>query len=109
LQTKFTNVAVISGHVYGLSDGILECVELQSGQRRWKKGRYNHGQILGVGAKILVVSEDGRVALVEANPEKFVELTSFQAIEGLTWNNLCLYGKLLLVRNGKEAACYQLP
>ena len=109
LQTKFTNVTIIGDHVYGLSDGILECVDLQSGQRRWKKGRYNHGQILGVGELILVISEDGEVALVEANPEKFVELTTFQAIDGLTWNNPCLYGKLLLVRNGKQAACYELP
>jgi outer membrane protein assembly factor BamB len=109
LQTKFTNVTVIDGHIYGLSDGILECVEMETGKRRWKKGRYNHGQILGVGKLVLVVSEDGRVALVEANPDRFVELTSFQAIEGLTWNNPCLYGKLLLVRNGQEAACYELP
>ena len=109
LQTKFTNVTVIDDHVYALSDGILECVELESGQRRWKKGRYNHGQVLGVGQRILVVSEDGKVALVEANPDKFVELSSFQAIDGLTWNNPCLYGKLLLVRNGQEAACYELP
>lgn len=109
LQTKFTNVTVIGGHVYGLSDGILECVELETGERKWKRGRYNHGQILGVGQRILVLAEDGKVALVEANPEKFVELTSFQAIDGLTWNNPCLYGKLLLVRNGQEAACYELP
>jgi outer membrane protein assembly factor BamB len=109
LQTKFTNVTIIDGHIYGLSDGILECAELETGHRRWKKGRYNHGQVLGIGKLVLVVSEDGKVALVEANPEKFVELTSFQAIEGLTWNNPCLYGKLLLVRNGEEAACYELP
>ena len=109
LQTKFTNVTVIESHIYGLSDGILECVELESGNRRWKKGRYNHGQVLGVGQRILVVSEDGKVALVEANPEEFVELSSFQAIDGLTWNNPCLFGKLLLVRNGQEAACYELP
>jgi outer membrane protein assembly factor BamB len=109
LQTKFTNVTVIDGHVYALSDGILECVELETGKRRWKKGRYNHGQILGVGKLILVQAEDGDVALVEANPEQFVELTTFPAIEGMTWNNPCLYGKLLLVRNGEEAACYELP
>ena len=109
LQTKFTNVTIIDGYAYGLSDGILECCDVESGQRRWKKGRYNHGQILGVGQRILVLSEDGRLALVEANPEEFVELTSFQVLEGKTWNNLCLYGKLLLVRNGEEAACYELP
>jgi outer membrane protein assembly factor BamB len=111
LQTKFTNVTIMGDYAYGLCDGILECVELETGERQWKdrRGDYGHGQILGVGELILVVGEDGRVALVEANPEEFVELTSFQAIEGKTWNNPCLYGKLLLVRNSEQAACYELP
>jgi outer membrane protein assembly factor BamB len=109
LKTKCTNVTVIGDHVYGLSDGILECVTLHTGQRKWKKGRYGHGQILGIGQRILVQAEDGRIALVDANPETFVELTSFAALEGKTWNNPCLYGKRLLVRNGEEAACYELP
>jgi hypothetical protein len=77
--------------------------------RRWKKDRYNHGQILGVGKRILVLAEEGKFSLVEASPETFVEMSSFQAIEGITWNNLSLYGKLLLVRNSQEAACYELP
>ena len=109
LATKFTNVTVIGNHIYGLSDGILDCVSLENGERQWKKGRYRQGQVLGVGQRILVQAEDGKVALVEANPEGFFELTSFQAIEGITWNNPCLYGKQLLVRNGEEAACYELP
>ena len=50
LQTKFSNVVVHDGHAFALSEGILECVELESGRRRWKSGRYGHGQILGVGA-----------------------------------------------------------
>jgi outer membrane protein assembly factor BamB len=109
LQTKLTNVVVYEDHVYGLSDGILECVRLETGERRWKRGRYGHGQILGVGELLIVQAEDGSVALVELNPDKHVELGRFQAIEGKTWNNPCLYGTRLLVRNGQEAACYELP
>ena len=108
LKTKFTNVVIHDGHVYGLSDGILECVELASGKRKWKRGRYGHGQILGVRDLLLVQSETGEVLLVEANPDKLVELGRLPAIEGKSWNNLCLYGSLLLVRNAEEAACYEL-
>src|SRR5262249_41637035 len=54
LQTKMTNVVVHGGFVYGLSDGILECVELNSGERKWKGGHYGHGQILRVGELLLV-------------------------------------------------------
>jgi outer membrane protein assembly factor BamB len=109
LQTKFTNVVVHEGYAYGLSEGILECVELVNGKRKWKQGRYEHGQILGVGDLLLVLSEQGELSLVELNPAKYNLLASMPALTGKTWNNLCLYGKLLLVRNGQEAACYELP
>ncbi len=110
MRTKFTNVAIKDGYVYGLSDGILECIELATGERRWKGGRYKHGQILLVGDLLLVLSEAGEMFLVEATPErKNNVLGSFQALEGKTWNTFALYGSRLVVRNGEEAACYQLP
>ncbi len=109
LKTKLTNIAVKDGYAFGLSDGILECVALDDGTRQWKKGRYGHGQILLVGDALLVLSESGELALVEAASERYRELGRIQAINGQTWNNLCLYGPYLLVRNSEEAACYQLP
>ncbi len=110
MRTKFTNVAIKDDYVYGLSDGILECIELATGERRWKGGRYKHGQILLVGDLLLVLSEAGEMFLVEATPQrKNNVLGQFQAIEGKTWNNFALYGWRLAVRNGEEAACYQLP
>ena len=109
LRTKFANVVIRGPYTFGLSDGILQCVETKSGRVRWKKGRYGHGQILLVGDKILVLAEDGKVHLVAADPKRHQELGSFQAIEGTSWNNICLYGPFLLVRNSQEAACYRLP
>lgn len=109
LNTKFTNVVVHGRYVYGLSDGILECADLEAGKRQWKGGRYGHGQILGVGDLLLVQAQSGYVVLVEASPAGHNELGSFAALEGKTWNNPCLYGHFLLVRNAEEAACYRLP
>lgn len=109
LRTKLTNVAMHDGWVYGLSEGILECVELATGERAWKAGRYGHGQILMLGELILVLTEDGELVLVEASPEQHRELGRTQALNGHTWNNLALYGDLLLVRNAQEAAAWRLP
>jgi outer membrane protein assembly factor BamB len=109
LKTKFSNAAFRDGYAYGLDDGVLACQDLETGQRQWKNGRYGFGQILLVGDTILVLDEDGGMHMVAATPEGHQELGSFQAIAGQTWNTLCLYGDLLLVRNGNEAACYRLP
>ncbi len=110
MRTKFTQVVLRDGYVYGLSDGILECIRLATGERMWKGGRYQHGQILGVGDHLLVLSEDGELVLVAADPAQANHvLGRFQALVGPTWNNLALYGDLLLVRNSREAAAWRLP
>lgn len=109
LRTKFTNLTIVGDFAYGLSDGILECVSLDDGQSRWRRGRYGHGQVLGVGDLILVLSENGELALVEANPQEHVELGRIDALEGKTWNSVALYGRLLLIRNAQQAACFELP
>jgi outer membrane protein assembly factor BamB len=110
LKPKFTNVVVHDGHVYGLDDGrALVCLDLKDGKRRWRGGRYGHGQILLVNDELLVQAESGEVALVEASPERFKELSRFAALDGQTWNNPIVAGRLLFVRNATEAACYELP
>lgn len=110
LKPKFANPLLRDGFVYGLDDGrSLVCLEVASGKRRWQGGHYGHGQVLLVGDLLLVQAESGEIALVEASPERYQELSSFQAIEGKSWNNPVLAGQYLLVRNAEEAACYKLP
>ena len=58
---------------------------------------------------MLIVSEKGSLALVEANPDQFTEVAQFPAIEGKTWNHPVLVRNVLLVRNGEEMAAFRLP
>lgn len=109
LKTKFTSVFVRGDFVYGLSDGVLECVKWSSGESQWRAGEYGPGQVLGVEDLLLVQAEGGDVVLVEASPERHRELGVLHALSGKTWNTLCLYDHRLLVRNAEEAACYELP
>jgi outer membrane protein assembly factor BamB len=109
MKAKFTNLVFHDDHIYGLDDGMFACIDAERGHRKWKDGRYGHGQILLRGSHILVMAENGDVVLLEANPEKQVELTKFAALDGKTWNPPALVGDYLLVRNHREAACYKLP
>ena len=70
LKTKFTNAVIRDGYAYGLDEDVLACIDMATGKRKWMKGRYNHGQVLLVGDLLLVQSETGDVALVEAKPRR---------------------------------------
>jgi outer membrane protein assembly factor BamB len=109
LKPKFTNPVLHEGFVYGLDDGVLVCLDVKTGERRWRAGRYGHGQTLLVGGLLLVTTEDGDVVLVEPTPEGHRELTRFTAFDGKTWNPPAVAGKYLLLRTDKEAKLYELP
>jgi len=114
LKTKIGNVVIRDGFVYGLDDVNLQCIELETGKKRWKQRRrpkFGHGQIMLVGDTILILSEVGEVILVEASPEEYRELASMRVFDDrqITWNNPAFAPPYLLVRNAEEAACYELP
>lgn len=109
LKAKFSNIVHRDGYLYGLDDGILVAVGVEDGRRAWKGGRYGHGQLILAGDLLVVQSERGAVALVEATPAAHRELSRLDALDSKTWNNPALAGPYLVVRNDLEAACYRLP
>lgn len=108
MKAKFTQVVLHEGYLYGLDDGVLVCLDPTNGERMWKRGRYGHGQILLAGDALIVQTEDGDVILVDPNPEKLVERGRIPALDSKTWNNPVLAGSLLIVRNDREAVCYEV-
>jgi len=109
LKSKFSSVVMRGDHIYGLDERILVCIDVTTGDRRWKGGRYGHGQLILVNDLLLVQAESGDVVLVEASPLEHRELGRFAALADRTWNHPVVSGNLLLVRNDREAACYELP
>jgi outer membrane protein assembly factor BamB len=109
MKNQFNSVAVRDGHLYGLDDGVLACLDAATGTRKWKAGRYGSGQSLIVDELVIVQMETGPVVLAEAKPDAFREFGRIEALSSKTWNHPTLAGRLLLVRNDREAVAYELP
>ena len=110
LKPSFNDFVVYDGAIYGFDQSIFSCVDLKTGDRKWKKGRYGNGQVLLLADQglLLVLSDKGEVVLVSANPDAFEELGQFQAVNGKTWNHPAVAQGRLYVRNAEEMACFEL-
>jgi outer membrane protein assembly factor BamB len=106
---KFNDVVRSGDYLYGLDSGLLSCIKLADGQRMWKEGRYGAGQLLLVGDKLLIVSENGQLACVAARSDEYEELWKMDAVKGKTWNHPALVRGRLFIRNMGEMAAFDLP
>jgi outer membrane protein assembly factor BamB len=108
MKNKFNSSVLHEGYVYGLDEGILTCLDVNTGARKWKGGRYGYGQIIAASGHLIVMSDSGELALVKANPNEYTEVARFGALAGKTWNYPAIAGGKLFVRNAKEMAVYKI-
>src|SRR5437868_1859897 len=108
MKNKFNSSVLHEGYVYGLDEGILTCVNVETGERKWKGGRYGYGQVLLASGRLIVMSDNGDLVLVKASPDQYSEISRFAALEGKCWNYPAIANGLLLVRNQTQMACYNI-
>ena len=114
IKPYFNDFVISENHIYGFDGPVFMSLNASDGKKTWKtrgsgKG-YGTGQVLLLADQhlLLVLTETGEIALVEANPTEFREIAKVPAISGKTWNHPVISGSTLFVRNAEEAAAFEL-
>ena len=108
LQNHWTTPVYKDGHLYGLyknGDG-LRCIEMATGKEKWTKGGFAwQGATTLVDGDVLVQNDRGEIVLVQANPEKYVELARAQPLGGQCWTMATVSNGRIFARSMTEAVC----
>jgi outer membrane protein assembly factor BamB len=111
LKPYYNDLVIHKGFAYGFDGSILSAIDLRDGTRKWKGGRYGNGQMVLLADQdlLLVISEEGELALVSATPDQYKEIARIPALNAKTWNHPVIVRDVLLIRNGEEMAAFKLP
>jgi len=107
LKAKFSNPVLHEGFIYGLSENLLVCLKADGGELQWRGKKYGYGRIIRANDKLLILGSTGTLSIVEADPQTFQEVQSFQLLtDARCWNGPAFVGGYLFARNGVQIACF---
>jgi outer membrane protein assembly factor BamB len=107
----FNTHVIYRGNIYFLTqrESGLSCVDAETGKRKWFDEKYDFGNLLRVGSKMIMLSEKGELIWGEIGDASFEETHRQKILEGLCWSKPVLLGNILYARSAEgSVACLRL-
>ena len=108
MKNHFATSIHRKGYLYGFDNAILKCIAAETGQEQWRKRGFQKGSLIFADGYLIVLGEQGKLALVEAIPEAYIEKASAQVLSPRCWTPPTLANGRLYLRNHTEMVCLDL-
>ena len=108
MKNYLSTCVLLDGHLYGFNATRLTCMDFETGDSKWRESGFNKGSLIAADGRLIILGERGNLALAEATPEEYREISKFQLFDTLTWIVPTLANGRLYVRNEAELVCLDL-
>ena len=108
MRNHFNSSVYYKDHIYGFSSSTLKCLVAETAERKWSKRGYGKGSLIIADEKLIILSDRGKLAMIEATPDGYNELAQAKVIEGKSWTSPTISEGKIYLRTQKEMACYDL-
>ncbi|HTE18989.1 MAG TPA: PQQ-binding-like beta-propeller repeat protein, partial [Armatimonadota bacterium] len=113
LKNKQGGMVLVGEHIFGFDDpSTLTCVEFKTGKTLWRdRSAGGNGALTFADGHLYVRGERGTVALVEANPARYVEKSRFEQPDRsgkAAWPHPVVAGGRLYLRDQDILLCYDV-
>ena len=102
------------GYLYGLysykefGTGALKCIDMMTGKIKWRKKGFGQGQLILGDNKLFVLSDYGRLSVVEPSSSKYIEIAEADVIKGKCWATPVISDGHIFVRSTTSGICMEL-
>jgi hypothetical protein len=110
MKNHYCSSVLQDKHLYGFSSGILTSMDFLSGEVAWKDRSVGKGQLILADGLLYLQGETGVVALAEATPTAYKEISRFEFGRGQypLWTLPVIAGGRLYLRDQSKLACYNI-
>jgi outer membrane protein assembly factor BamB len=108
MKNHFNTTVYHEGHLYGFDNATLKALDAATGKTKWAHRGFGKGTVVLADGLLLVLSDGGMLALVEATPEAYRELGRVRAMTGKSWTSPSIAGGRLYLRDQDEIVAYDL-
>lgn len=77
MQNHHGGMVLVGDHIYGFNNANLTCIDWKTGEVKWSDRSVGKGSVVAVDGMLIARGERNEVALVEINPERYVEKGRF--------------------------------
>jgi outer membrane protein assembly factor BamB len=102
MKNHFNNSVLHGSTLYGFDGFLLKALDAATGGVAWTERGFGEGSLIGAGAHLIVLAEDGELALVRADPSRLDVRARLTVLDGRCWTPPSLAGGRLYVRNARE-------
>jgi outer membrane protein assembly factor BamB len=113
-KINFSSPVAVGNALYGVGPSKdLICIDAKSGAQKWSKQTFisdadkAYAGIIAMGETLLVLTDDGQLVLIAADPKDYKELSRARVC-GKNWCNPAYANGKLYLRDAKELVCVQL-
>lgn len=108
MRNHFNTSVAIDGTIYGFDNATLKAFDAATGEQLWASRGFGKGSVAAAGDQLVILGDNGVLALAEARPDAYRELARVQALNGKSWTAPTVAGGRLYLRNQQEIVCFDL-
>ena len=101
MRSHMSGPVLIDGHLYGFDDMRLVCLDWKTGEKKWEEKSPKKGALMAAGDKLIVLGETGRLAIAEATPKGYQEISAAKVVDGRCWTMPILANGRIYSRNSE--------